>query len=199
MSRPGGTAQEYTEEIVTRCTAAGINDKLTTLSADSEPVIFGGEKRGGTKNVYKLLKDRLGRPILGVNCHCHVLHNSLQKAADAVLPHDLPIVIGKLYQEFQYETSHLTALEKLCEEQDTQCMSVLSASASRWLSYLPAAIRLNELFGPLRTYFLSRIGITKILKEFFQDPFVLFWVQFTVHVCQKFHDTIKMLVAGLPL
>eukprot|EP00918_Siedleckia_nematoides_P036877 GHVU01080038.1.p1 GENE.GHVU01080038.1~~GHVU01080038.1.p1 ORF type:complete len:428 (+),score=58.22 GHVU01080038.1:953-2236(+) len=189
----GGTAQEYTDEIVKRSTAAAVNDKVVALSADNENVNFGGEKRGGTKNVFFLLKERLERPLMGVNCHCHVCHNSVQKSADASIPYDLPILIGKLYQEFEYETSHVTALSKLCEEEDIEHLNVLSATKSRWLSLLPALGRLETLFQPLRTYFLSLSKPPKILKTFFEDPCALFWIKFARHLCERFHITIKVL------
>jgi hypothetical protein len=69
-------------------------DKVTALSADNTNTNFGGAKRKGRNNVLWKLGQKIDKQLIGTRCGSHVLHNSIQPAADS-LPvdfEDIPLL-----------------------------------------------------------------------------------------------------------
>jgi len=73
--------------------------KVIAFSADNTQINFGGVTRRGKNNVFYKFKEVIITHFIGIGCASHILNNSIQVAADT-LPTDIPLVLGKIFQNF---------------------------------------------------------------------------------------------------
>jgi hypothetical protein len=80
-------------------------DKVSALSADNTNTNFGGAKRKGRNNVFFFCKlgQNIDKQLIGIGCGTHVLHNSIQTAADS-LPVDSEATVYKIFHYFNIFT-----------------------------------------------------------------------------------------------
>ncbi|XP_053967833.1 uncharacterized protein LOC128869326 [Anastrepha ludens] len=102
-SIPGETSDIILEYVSTAIQKYSLSEKVVALSADNTNTNFGGVSRQGQKNVYRKLETKLGRSIVGIGCSAHVIHNTVQAAADS-LPVDLELISVKIYKFFYIYT-----------------------------------------------------------------------------------------------
>lgn len=124
------------------------------LCADNTNTNFGGVKRHGQGNVFRKLQKALSRPILGIGCSAHIMHNTVQTACDA-MPVDVEAIVVKVYKFFYQYTVRVTALKEFCESAEVEYRRMLSHGNTRFLSLMPAVERILMMFEPLKSYFLS--------------------------------------------
>ncbi|KAE9524960.1 hypothetical protein AGLY_015010 [Aphis glycines] len=114
-----------------------IDSKVVCLYADNTNTTFGGVKSNCQGNVFRKLQKSLSRPILGIGCAAHTLHNTVQTAR------------GALSIDVEY-TVRVTALKEFCEFANIEYKRVLSHGNTRFLTLLSAIERILFLFDALR-------------------------------------------------
>lgn len=178
---PGETSDILVEHLLKCIKKYSIDSKVVCLCADNTNTNFGGVNRHGQKNVYRKLQKALSRPILGIGCSAHILHNSVQTACDA-LPIDIEVIVVKVYKFFFQYTVRVTTLKEFCEFANIEYKRVLSHGNTRFLSLLPALERILFLFDALKLYFLEVDNCPALLHAFFDDPINEVYLKF-VHGC----------------
>ena len=88
--------------------------KCIGFGGDNANVNFGGQRRRGINNVYNKLKVEIGADIEGIGCPAHILHNTLQTAADQ-LSCDVDQIIQKLFNYFSIYTVRTERLKVFCK------------------------------------------------------------------------------------
>ena len=88
--------------------------KCIGFDGDNANVNFGGQRRRGINNVYNKLKVEIGADIEGIGCPAHILHNTLQTAADQ-LSCDVDQIIQKLFIYFSIYTVRTERLKVFCK------------------------------------------------------------------------------------
>ena len=189
-SLPGETADEVTTYITTTAEEHGIKSKIIGISADNTNTNFGGSKRRGQKNIFRLMETSLGRELFGIGCSSHIVHNGIKAAAD-LLPIDIEIVIGKIFQYFKNYTVRTERLKEFCEFCEVEYLRVKGYSSTRWLALLPAIERLLVMFEPLKSFFLSCEKPPITIVNFFEDPTAEFWLYFLQNQANLFQSTIQ--------
>lgn len=173
-SLPGETANEVATYVTRTAESHGIKSKIIGISADNTNTNFGGSKRKGQKNVFQLMEKSLGIELFGIGCSSHIVHNGIKAAAD-LLPMDVEIVIGKLFQYFKNYTVRTEKLKEFCEFCDVEYHKINGYTSTRWLALLPAIERLLALFEPLKSFFLSCEKPPVTIINFFKDPTAELW------------------------
>ncbi|KAK8785204.1 hypothetical protein V5799_008430 [Amblyomma americanum] len=100
---PGETSAMVSQYIMDALEANQVTSKLVAFSADNANCNFGGAARNGKNNVFSRLQDSVDHKILGIGCAAHIVHNTVQTAADC-LPLDIEAVIVKIYSYFYIYT-----------------------------------------------------------------------------------------------
>lgn len=96
---PGETSDILTGYLLRCVKRYGVEEKVICLCADNTNTNFGGVARKGQGNVFRKLQKSLGRPIFGIGCSAHILHNAVQHACD-YLPIDPEVILVKRYKFF---------------------------------------------------------------------------------------------------
>jgi len=147
---PGETAKLIHNKIVSILKKIELEEKIISFSGDNNTnTNFGGIARKGKNNVFLKLKNTLKRNILGLGCCAHVIHNSIQYAADS-LPIDIEIIVCKIFGYFHIYTVRVETLKEFCSFVDVQYKEISSHFKTRWLSLYPVI----TVFSMLRIVFL---------------------------------------------
>jgi hypothetical protein len=147
----GETAQILTQYLLQCVKKYKLEEKLVCYTADNTNSNFGGVKRKGNENVFRKVQSDLYRPILGIGCSAHIVHNSVQTACDS-LPLDIEVIVIKIYKYFHIYAVRVTKLKEFCEFVETDYKKVLSHSSTRFLSLLLAIERILSIFDGLKSY-----------------------------------------------
>lgn len=129
-----------------------IQSKCFAFAGDNANVNFGGINRKdgkNGKNVFSQLKVMLKKPLVGLGCPAHVLHNCIQHGAD-LMPVDVEAIVLKVFNYFAVYTVRTEALKDFCEFVDVNYQQLLYHSKTRWLSLFPAIERMLQLFPALK-------------------------------------------------
>jgi len=169
-----------------------IDSKVICLCADNTNTNSGGVKRKGQGNVFRKLQKSLSRPILGIGCAAHILHNTVQTACDA-LSIDVEVIVVKVYKFFFQYTVRVTVLKEFCEFANIEYKRVLSHGNTRFLSLLPAIERILLLFDALKSYFMAIENCPAVLLAFFKDPVSELFLKFVHGTVQMFQISILKL------
>ncbi|CAI6360864.1 unnamed protein product [Macrosiphum euphorbiae] len=191
-SLPGETAELIHNKIVSVLKKFELEEKIISFSGDNTNTNFGGIARKGKNNVFLKLKNTLKRNILGLGCCAHVIHNSIQYAADS-LPIDIEIIVCKIFGYFHIYTVRVETLKEFCSFVDVQYKEILAHSKTRWLSLYPAIERIIEMFSALKSYFLSQNNCPNILKTFFKNETSILWLNFLQSQLKTINIYIKII------
>ncbi|KAF2887706.1 hypothetical protein ILUMI_18467, partial [Ignelater luminosus] len=191
-SAPGETAEIISNLLLKVLDQNNLRNKLVAYCADNANTNFGGVSKKGNKNVFNKLKQNVPQKLIGIGCAAHIIHNTIQTAAD-LLPTDVDSVINKIYSHFYIFTVRVESLKTFCEEAETDYHKLLSTSKTRWLSLTPAIERILQLYAPLKSYFLSLEKCPAYLSTFFFNNASEIWLQFVHCQASLFSSTIKMI------
>lgn len=139
--------------------------KCIGFGRDNANVNFGRCEKKGVNKVYNKLKIEIGADIEGIGCPAHILHNTLQTAADQ-LSCDVDQVVLKLLNYFVIYTVGTERLKNFCDFVNVEYKKLLSHSKTRWLSLQPAIERVLELFDALNRFSYQRIQYLKLYSIF---------------------------------
>jgi hypothetical protein len=142
--------------------------KCVAFCGDNCNTNFGGVQRNGRNNVFHHLKDMMNPKIIGVGCPIHILHNATEHGFFHWVI-NIDTVVLKLYNYFKQFTIRVELLKEFCDFINQTFADLLSHSKTRWLSLYPAVDRILQMWGPLRSYFLSVEKVPVLLKEFFEN------------------------------
>jgi hypothetical protein len=154
-----------------------IKDKIVGFGSDNTNTNFGGPERNGSNNVFALLKSRLNRDVFGLGCLFHVVGNSVQ-AATALLPHDIPAIIEKMFSFLHIHAVRVASLQAICEDAEVTYKKLTRQSNVRCLTMLPAINRITGMFLALKNYFLNHDDCPTLVRQFFETDYSLFWLLF---------------------
>lgn len=186
---PGETSDILVGHILKCLKKFDIEHKIICVTADNTNTNFGGVNRKTENNVYRKLQKTLNRPIFGIGCGAHILHNAVQTACDS-LPLDVEATVVKLYKYFYQYTVRVTQLKEFCESADVEFKRLLSHGSTRFLSLMPALERILAQFLPLKLYFTSNENCPMLLADFFKDPVNELYIMFVHGSLQIFQKTI---------
>lgn len=127
-------------------------DKLIAFCGDNINTNFGGLQRRGQCNVFHKIKEDLGRPIEGIGCPAHILHNTISSAS-GILSVDVEVIVLKIFNYFATYTVRTEKLKEFCSFVDINYQTLSSHSRTRWLSLMPAVERILKLWTPLNNFF----------------------------------------------
>lgn len=127
-------------------------DKLIAFCGDNTNTNFGGLQRRGQCNVFHKIKEDLGRPIEGIGCPAHILHNTISSAS-GILSVDVEVIVLKIFNYFSIYTVRTEKLKEFYSFVDINYQTLLSHSRTRWLSLMPAVERILKLWTPLKNFF----------------------------------------------
>jgi hypothetical protein len=119
-SLPEETAELIHNKIVSVLKKIELEEKIISFFGDNANTNFGGIARKGKNNVFLKLKNTLKRNILGLGCCAHVIHNSIQYAADS-LPIDIEIIVCKIFGYFHIYTVRVETLKEFYSLVDVTC------------------------------------------------------------------------------
>jgi hypothetical protein len=175
---PGETSEIITNTVTEAIDKFTLKDKVIGFSADNTNANFGGARRKGQVNVFTKLQTYTGRPdLLGLGCNAHMLHNTVQTAADC-LPVDAQQIVCKIYNYFSVHTVRVTQLEQFCADVEVEYRKLLGYSKTRWLALLPAVERILQTFEGLKSYFRSLKQCPTVIQQFFENPLSEAWLFF---------------------
>jgi hypothetical protein len=166
-----------------------IFSKCIAFGGDNANVNFGGLGRLGKNNTFTKLKAHLGNDIEGIGCPAHILHNTIQTAADQ-LSCDVEQIVMKIFGHFSIYTVRIESLKNFCGFLDVEYHKLLSHSKTRWLSLFPSVERILKLFEPLKSFFLSTEKAPKTILDFFNNPLSESYFWFIHSQISSFHNQI---------
>jgi hypothetical protein len=85
-----------------------------SLAEDNTNANVGGAKRRGKNNVFERLRNKIKSDMIVVGCAAHLVHNTVQTAADC-LPVNIESIVGKIYQHFHIYTVRVQTLKDFCD------------------------------------------------------------------------------------
>lgn len=165
-------------------------DKLIAFCGDNTNTNFGGLQRRGQCNVFHKIKEDLGRPIEGIGCPAHILHNTISSAS-GILSVDVEVIVLKIFNYFAIYTVRTEKLKEFCSFVDINYQTLLSFSRTRWLSLMPAVERILKLWTPLKNFFDSEERVPKIILDFFKSPISEIYFLFLHSNLNLFEKNIK--------
>ncbi|XP_044741892.1 uncharacterized protein LOC123302864 [Chrysoperla carnea] len=189
QDQPGETSDIIVNYLQKVLTDNNLTEKVVAFCGDNANVNFGGVARRGTNNVLAKLRSSLKKPLIGIGCGAHIIHNAIKSAADG-LPLDYESIIVKLYSFFYIYTVRIEALKEFCAEAEIEHHQMLGYSKTRWLALMPALERILKMYQPLKEYFLSIDKCPKLLKDFFEDPTSELWLYFLHAQSASFHQAV---------
>jgi len=188
-SVPGETSDIVTNAMIDTIETFGLRNKVVGFSADNTNANFGGAHRRGRENIFTKLQTYTGRgDLLGLGCNAHMLHNTVQRAADC-LPVDAEQIVCKIYNYFSIYTVRVETLKEFCEFVNLEYRKLLGYSKTRWLALLPAVDRILLMFPALKSYFLSLNQCPTVLQTFFENPLSEAWLYFVQCQAALFNKT----------
>lgn len=190
VSLPGETAELISNSIIEILTKYDLTKKLVAYCADNANTNFGGVARKGTNNIFSKLNNSLEQSIIGVGCAAHIIHNTIQTAAD-LLPLDVEHIIIKIYGYFYIYTVRVESLKEFCSDVEVEYHKILGYSKTRWLALMPAIERILKMYIPLKSYFMSIEKCPTVLENFFKDDSSELWLKFLHNQASLFHNVIK--------
>lgn len=173
------TAKTITEKVMNAIRKYNVTAKVACFVADNCNTNFGGFARGGQNNVFYLLKEKLGRKLIGIGCEGHMVSNAFGAAADQ-LPIDIEAIVVKIYRYFSIYTVRTESLKKFLEEAGEKFKVMTRHSNTRFLSLSPCIENLIDCHDGLFNFFKSpeAANAPQLIKDFFANPDHLFWLQF---------------------
>jgi hypothetical protein len=102
--------------------------------------------------VFHKIKEDLEKPIEGIGCPAHILHNTFSRAS-GILSVDVEVIVLKIFNYFEIYTIRTEKLKEFCSFVDINHQTLLSHLRTRWLSLMPAVER---NFGHRSKIFLTR-------------------------------------------
>lgn len=190
ISLPGETADIICNSLLEILQKYNVADKLIAYCADNANTNFGGVSRKGENNIFCKMKKQLGHDIIGIGCNAHIVHNTIQTAAD-LLPVDVENIINKIYSYFYIYTVRVESLKVFCAENEIEYKKLLGYSKTRWLALLPAVERVLKLYSPLKSYFLSLEKCPVVLENFFCSEVSELWLKFIHNQASMFQNVIQ--------
>lgn len=188
------TAEVISDYIVKTLQEFDLANKCIAFSGDNCNTNFGGINRQGKNNVFTLLKDKLGKDLLGVGCPLHIIHNAAKHGLDT-LAFDVEVIAIKIYNFFCIYTVRTENLKEFCDFMQIEFRNLLYHSSTRWLSLYPVINRILQMFPALKSYFLSQENCPNILKTFFESDFGEVTLWFAHSIMYVFHEKTKQLEA----
>ena len=79
---PNETSETISKYILRTLQRYDLSSKCLVFAGDNANVNFGGINRKENRNVFSHLKEALSKPLVGVGCPAHVLHNCIQHGVD---------------------------------------------------------------------------------------------------------------------
>jgi len=128
--------------------------------------------------------------MIGIGCSAHILNNAIQSASNT-LPIDLQLTVSKIFQHFYIYSVRVNTLKEFCDFVNSDYKTILGYSKTRWLSLHPALTRLIEMFGPLKSYFLSIEKCPFVFKTFFENLISLLLAMFLNVQFELFSSVIR--------
>lgn len=186
---PGETSVMVSQYIINALESNNIASKMVAFSADNANCNFGGAARNGKNNVFSRMQDALPHKIIGVGCAAHIVHNTIQTAADC-LPLDVEAVVVKIYSYFYIYTVRVESFKEFCDFASVEYQRLLGYSKTRWLALMPAVERVLKLFPALKSYFLSIDKCPSLIKAFFEDACGELWLYFLHSQAAMFQATV---------
>lgn len=162
------TSETITAFIIKNLENSNLKAKCIAFSADNTNTNFGGRRRKGCQNVYKLLKKEISQHLIGIGCPIHILHNAAKHGID-LLQFDVEAIAMKIYSTFSIYTVRSESLKEFCSFVEIEFKELLYHSRTRWLSIYPAINRILEVYPALKSYFLSQDTCPHILTKFFEN------------------------------
>ena len=190
VSLPGETSDLQCAMLKQICDKFSIENKIVALCADNTNTNFGGCRRLGKNNVWRKFENELDRPIIGIGCGAHIVHNCLQHAVDC-LPIDIECFAVKVYKYFNIYTVRVEELKNFCDFADNNYAKLLEHGNTRFLSLGPSLDRILSMFDGLRSYFLSQEKCPVMLLKLFEDPCLKLWLSFARDQVTTFQTYIK--------
>lgn len=96
QDQPGETSDIIVNFLAEVLTDNNLTAKVVAFCGDNANVNFGGAARRGLNNVLVKLQSSLEKPLIGIGCGAHIIHNAIKSAADG-LPFDYECIIVKIY------------------------------------------------------------------------------------------------------
>lgn len=189
QDQPGESSDIVVNYLIQVLRENNLSAKIVAFCGDNTNCNFGGAARRGVNNVYAKLKSSLEKPLIGIGCGAHIIHNAIKTAADG-LPVDFECIIVKIYSFFYIYTVRVEALKEFCSETETEYQKLLGYSKTRWLALMPAIERVLKMYEPLKKYFLSIEKCPIILKNFFENPSSELWLYFIHAQSASFHQAV---------
>lgn len=103
QDQPGETSDIIVKYLVQVLTDNSLTAKVVAFCGDNANVNFGGAARRGTNNVFVKLQSSLEKPLVGIGCEAHIIHNAIKSAADG-LPVDTWITNALLLRYIHFFT-----------------------------------------------------------------------------------------------
>uniref|UniRef100_A0A914W2U3 Uncharacterized protein n=1 Tax=Plectus sambesii TaxID=2011161 RepID=A0A914W2U3_9BILA len=162
------TAEDVTNLIKKSLFDYNLDPQLfTSFCADNTSTNFGGVKRRGLNNVYRLLKNDVNAEIVGVGCGSHVLDNASQKGTDKLLV-NVPRLAMEIRSHFSSQSKRWAKLGEFCEfVGEIKHEPLPSHADTRWLTLLLLVTRILKLWPALESYFRSTDDCSNDLKKMF--------------------------------
>lgn len=158
------TAIAISQKITQILNKSGLSAKnMISFSADNASVNFGKHH-----SIFKLLKDKHNPSLIGANCLCHVLNNSIRQA-NKKLPYDIENLVIKVYNEFSISAQNVEQLKDCFDFVNLEYKNILRHVPTRWLSLYPAVDRLLKCWPAIKTYFLQQDNVHQVILEFIND------------------------------
>jgi len=162
------------------------------------------DSQGKGKIILIQSSGRIKKCIIGLGCCAHVLHNTIQYAADS-LPIDVEAITVKLFDYFHIYTVIYCSrgkLKKFCELADVQYQDILAHTKTIWLSLSSAVDRIIFMFDGLKSYFLSQDLNPKILVDFLKNDKSMSYMKFVqimLRVLNNYIQKIEELISAFEL
>lgn len=193
---PNETSDTVSSYIIKVVKMFHLENKVIAFSGDNTNTNFGGVNRREGNNIFTKLKTGLNNPnMIGIGCPAHILHNTIQTAADR-LTIDVECMVVKIFNYFSIYTVRVNELMSFCEFVNVTFQDLLNHSKTRWLSLLPAVERLISLFDALKSYFLSQDKCPKAIKSFFDHPLAKAYLLFVKSQMKVFQTSILKIEAA---
>jgi len=173
---------------------------LVSYSADNAAVNY-----GKFHSVFTNLR-KINSNIIKANCNCHVLHNAAKHALHD-MPYDVESLVIKVYNEFSSSAKNIEKLKECYDFVDNEYSKLLKHVPTRFLTLFRALDRLIKNWQAVKTYFLSKEKVSKVIMTFIKDQINELhnsenltikecYIYFAHNFMRQFHNTILKLESG---
>lgn len=182
------------DQIEGACEKFNVVEKVIGLGADNAAPNFGGLTRGGKKNLFALMKEKLPNCSIGVGCNAHITHNTVDYAVGRIELFDIEAIVVKIYKHFSQHTVRVTRLKNICDDFGIEYEKLLGYGATRFLAFKGCIDRIISQFEVLKSFFTDpEEKCPPKLKSFFDCPIAKLLLIFVRDQCHIFEDSIKKL------